>query len=229
MSSHLHISSVKSLSRQMILGITLTSFSALTACAGTSSREVEGDVAENSPTSPQLDQKAVDSAVTKVNNTDLQPEQEQEAPSKESDMTVLVLEDRHLVALASQTPPPAGLDATPASRPKAVRFQFGFDAHRLDAEEEAVLRQHGRYLEANPDQKVVLTGHSDSQGAAAYNRFLSSLRATAAARILKEEGAREEQIQVEGAGSDRPLAEGDHAANRRLELSYPHDQVAIKE
>lgn len=226
MSSHHNVANIKSLSRQMILGFTLTSFSALTACAGTSSAKFDGDVATSSRTEPQLDQKSMDPEVTKAHNDETQPELE--AISEESDMTVLVLEDRHLLELASQTPSPAGINAEPVGKPEADSFQFGFDAHRLEPEGEAILRQHGRYLEANPEQRVVLTGHADSQGAAAYNRFLSSLRATAAARILKEEGALEGQIQLEAAGSDKPIAQGDHAANRRLELNYKSSQIAIK-
>lgn len=145
-------------------------------------------------------------------------------------MTVLVLEDRHLLALASRINAPVNLDATldstPATRPEISRFQFALDSHRLDPEAEAILRQHGQYLGALPHQKIILTGHSDTQGAEAYNRFLSRLRATAAARILKEEGARESQIELQAMGSDRPIAAGDHAANRRLEISYSEPQLA---
>jgi peptidoglycan-associated lipoprotein len=218
MSSHRHTTSVQLRSRQWVLGIALTGLSVLTACAGPPLSTADKASVKARPAPAELDQDPIDPPVTKVNIAAVPPKSM--AAPEESDMTVLVLEDRDLLALASRTTPPANLDVGSVKRPEVSRFQFAFDAHRLDPEAEAILRQHGRYLVAHPDQKVHLTGHTDTQGAEAYNRFLSRLRATAAARILKEEGVRDHQIELVGVGSDQPIAPGNHAENRRLELSY---------
>lgn len=222
MSSHRHTAGVQSPSKQMILGLTLASLGAVTACAGPPS--TTGQASDQGlPIATKLDQDPIDPQATKVN---ISGQPKDSVAPEESDMTVLVLEDRHLLALASRTTAPANLAIEAADRPEVTRFQFAFDAHRLDPEAEAILRQHGQYLSAHPDQKISLTGHADSQGAEPYNRFLSRLRATAAARILKEEGVQDGQIEVHGAGSDRPLAQGDHDANRRLELTYSESHLA---
>lgn len=229
MSLQRHLNRVKSLTALGALGVALTALGALAASAAPPPKAVGAPKQVAAPTqSSGLDQNPIDAYVTKVNTANLPTEQA--AASEESDMTVLVLEDRHLLALASRMSSPAnpaGLAGDAPTRPATDRFQFAFDAHRLDPDAEAILRQHGQYLEANPGQKVQLSAHTDAQGAEPYNRFLSRLRATSAARILREEGAREDQIEVQAFGSDKPLAQGDHAANRRLELNYDDSRLAM--
>lgn len=225
MSSQRHLRHIKSPARQIVMGVTLAGLGLLAACAGPPAMDTRDTLATTTQAPPGLDQDPIDAPVTKVNITNL-PTERAAAP-EEPDMTVLVLEDHHLIALASRMSTPANLAEAAPVRPDEDRFQFAFDAHRLDAEAEAILRRHGQYLKANPEQKLRLNTHTDAQGAESYNRFLSRLRATAAVRILKEEGAREEQIETHAFGSDRPIAKGDHDANRRLELIYEDSHLAL--
>lgn len=152
-------------------------------------------------------------------------------PEEEADMTVLVLDNPELLAKSAylDSHPLMAVDVADESprKPHRMRFHYGFDKHRLDEADEAILREHAAYLRAHPEVTVDIHGHTDNFGPAEYNTFLSRLRASAAAKLLKEEGVRESQIQVSGWGSSRPLARPeDHAANRRLELAYHNEQLA---
>lgn len=146
-------------------------------------------------------------------------------------MTVLVLDNPELLAKAAylDNQPLVSVDelAEAPRRPHRLRFHYGFDKHQLNEEDTAILRQHAAYLQAHPEMVVQIHGHTDNFGPEQYNTFLARLRASSAARILKEGGVRESQIQVSGWGSTRPLAlPEDHAANRRLELEYRSEQMA---
>lgn len=135
-------------------------------------------------------------------------------------MTVLVLDDPTLMARNAFATVDEGPDDTPR-RPHRLRFHFGFNQHRLNTEDQELLRQHAVWLKHNPGTCLHIHGHSDVFGVSEYNQFLSRLRASSAARLMLSEGARENQIVVSGWGSNRPLARlEDHAANRRLELEY---------
>ncbi|MDI9244014.1 OmpA family protein [Marinobacter sp. CHS3-4] len=139
-------------------------------------------------------------------------------------MTVLVLDNPTLLAsvsLAAGMPlQVATTDQTP-KRPHRLRFHFGFNQHRLNEEDQALLRQHALWLKHNPGASVHIHGHSDVFGVGEYNQFLSRLRASTAAKLMIRQGARDSQISMTGWGSDKPLARPeDHAANRRLELEY---------
>lgn len=146
-------------------------------------------------------------------------------------MTILVLDNPELQAKAalldSQPLLPVEMVEEGPRRPHRLRFHYGFDKHQLNEEDADILRQHAAYLVGHPSVAVRIHGHTDSFGPEEYNTFLSRLRASAAAKLLKAEGVHESQIQVTGWGSSRPLARPeDHAANRRLELEYLSAQMA---
>lgn len=135
-------------------------------------------------------------------------------------MTVLVLDHPKLMAQNAFTAVDGCSNDAP-KRPHRLRFHYGFNKHRLNEEDQALLRQHALWLKHNPGACLHIHGHSDVYGVGEYNQFLSRLRAGSAAKLMINEGARENQIVTSGWGSHRPLARPeDHAANRRLELEY---------
>jgi len=153
------------------------------------------------------------------------------AQTEDKDMTVLVLDNPKLLEQAAQLQasdtPAAPQSADSVRQPVKTEFHYAFDAHRLSDADRAILEDHGRYLAAHPDLRVKLVGHSDAQGPSDYNLFLSRLRATDAAKILEQAGARPDQIEIEGVGSSQPLSQaGDYAANRRLEVRYLNPALA---
>lgn len=102
---------------------------------------------------------------------------------------------------------------------------------KFDTNKAAILeRHHGelakalKFVKKYPGQKILIAGHTDSVGAAGYNKKLSQRRADAVKNYLIEEADLDaKQLVTKGFGEDKPLASNDTAAgrqqNRRVELS----------
>lgn len=77
-------------------------------------------------------------------------------------------------------------------------------------------------LENNPGVKIQIQGHTDSVGAAEYNRQLSEKRARAVMAWLVKAGIDRRRLSAIGLGETRPIASNDSGAgrerNRRVEL-----------
>jgi outer membrane protein OmpA-like peptidoglycan-associated protein len=74
----------------------------------------------------------------------------------------------------------------------------------------------------DPDSKLVVEGHTDSQGTAASNQLLSQLRAEAVRMYLVSHGIADDRVTSMGVGPTRPIAGNDSAEgranNRRVEI-----------
>ncbi|MEO0616169.1 MAG: OmpA family protein [Pseudomonadota bacterium] len=101
-----------------------------------------------------------------------------------------------------------------------VNFETNSD--RLLPGAEAVLNEAAATLAQNPDLAVEVAGHTDSDGAAAYNASLSERRARTVRNYLVERGANGDNLSVRGYGEESPVADNGtaagKAANRRVEL-----------
>ena len=78
-------------------------------------------------------------------------------------------------------------------------------------------------LNRYPNSTVVVTGHTDNTGSAAYNQDLSERRALAVTSILRGSGVSGARLQALGAGETQPIAsnltpEG-RAQNRRVDIT----------
>ena len=71
-------------------------------------------------------------------------------------------------------------------------------------------------LKQNPNQKVVIEGHTDSRGSYQTNQQLSQRRAEAVRQALIQLGVPPESITARGLGPDHPIASNDTAAGRQL-------------
>lgn len=78
------------------------------------------------------------------------------------------------------------------------------------------LRALKAFLDANPGQAFVLEGHTDSDGAEAYNQDLSERRAASVLRWLAENGVATDRITSVGLGETRPVASNATAAGKAL-------------
>ena len=99
---------------------------------------------------------------------------------------------------------------------------FSYDSHELTREARGVLDNIAAILVQYPDLKLEVAGHSDIQGNADYNRWLSGLRAGSVKDYLIRKGLRKGNLTAHGYGPDSPIAtndtrEGLHM-NRRVEL-----------
>jgi outer membrane protein OmpA-like peptidoglycan-associated protein len=77
-------------------------------------------------------------------------------------------------------------------------------------------------LQARPEWRMAIVGHTDNLGDPVANYELSFARASSIRQALVGQGVNEDRLTVRGAGSDSPVAsnatEEGRAANRRIEL-----------
>ena len=101
-----------------------------------------------------------------------------------------------------------------------VNFESNSD--RLVAGAETTLDGAAATLRKNPEIKVEVAGHTDSDGAAEYNESLSARRAETVRDYLINAGVGAERITARGYGESQPIADNNtaagKAANRRVVL-----------
>jgi outer membrane protein OmpA-like peptidoglycan-associated protein len=77
-------------------------------------------------------------------------------------------------------------------------------------------------LKGNPESKIVVEGHTDSQGSASLNQDLSVRRAQSVRDYLVSRGIAADRITAQGIGPSRPVAPNNtaegRADNRRVEI-----------
>lgn len=104
--------------------------------------------------------------------------------------------------------------------PEGVTFPTGSSV--VNVAFRPALREVARSLRAHPNSTVLVVGHTDNVGTAAYNAQLSLDRASAVARILLSEGVASNRITYAGRGYSQPIASnataGGRAQNRRVEV-----------
>lgn len=105
---------------------------------------------------------------------------------------------------------------------------FAFDSDKVSPASAPALQAVVTVLTPHPDWRLVIEGHTDSVGGAAYNLDLSQRRAAAVRLALVEgygiDGAR---LATAGFGLTQPVASNEtaegRARNRRVELARPCD------
>jgi len=103
-------------------------------------------------------------------------------------------------------------------------IQFAFDSAEIRADSGPILdRLHAGLVGGGG--KVVVEGHTSSEGKASYNRDLSRRRAEAVVADLVRRGIPRERLTAAGRGPDAPIAGNDDEAgrsiNRRVEIRCP--------
>lgn len=114
-----------------------------------------------------------------------------------------------------------GLDDGRLSFDLAEEVPFAFNSAQLPDKSKHILGQLAEVLIRNPSTRITVVGHTDSRGAAEYNRRLSLSRARAVAAYLRGEGVSDERISTQGVGKDAPLPDQggvDAARQRRVEI-----------
>lgn len=116
-----------------------------------------------------------------------------------------------------------GAELERSGRATLYGIEFDFARDTLRPESGAQLVQIARLLERERALSVRVVGHTDAQGAAAYNLDLSRRRAQRIVDTLaREHGIARDRMQAEGVGASQPLAdnatEDGRARNRRVEI-----------
>lgn len=113
------------------------------------------------------------------------------------------------------------LAATGRVATQGILFDSGSD--RIRPESGPTLKEIAAMLEAHPDLRLAVEGHTDDVGAAPANLALSEARARAVAAVLVGEyGVAATRLEARGLGGTRPVGKNDTAEgrqnNRRVEL-----------
>jgi len=113
----------------------------------------------------------------------------------------------------------------------AIDIKFDFDKAVVKPMYHAELSKFALVLKDNPDLNIIIEGHTDSVGNAAYNKKLSQKRAdNIRAYLMKNFGVAEDRLTAKGYGEERPIdtnkTSAGRANNRRAEAVA--DYIIIK-
>ena len=99
---------------------------------------------------------------------------------------------------------------------------FKTDSADINSSFYSVLNSVAKVLNKYSNSTVLVSGHTDSTGSAAYNLDLSKSRAQSVASYLEGQGVKASRFEVLGMGSSNPIASNSSAEgrsqNRRVEI-----------
>jgi outer membrane protein OmpA-like peptidoglycan-associated protein len=102
---------------------------------------------------------------------------------------------------------------------KLVSYGIYFDVNKdvVKPESYGTLKEIATVLQENPDVKVKIVGHTDSDGADASNLDLSKRRgASVKNELVKTFGIEASRLESDGMGESQPVAPNDTPANKAL-------------
>jgi peptidoglycan-associated lipoprotein len=98
-------------------------------------------------------------------------------------------------------------------------IHFDFDKYEIRFEDATILDRNAQWLKANSKDLVLIEGHADERGTAAYNVALGDRRAKATLDYLVAHGIAAQRITIVSYGEERPMCtehtEACWAKNRR--------------
>jgi outer membrane protein OmpA-like peptidoglycan-associated protein len=122
---------------------------------------------------------------------------------------------RYAFGADAPPPPPVRNDPPPPPPPppQAREFvvYFDWDRSTLTAEANSVVTQAANYAKSGRPTRILVVGHADTSGSAAYNVGLSNRRARTVADALVAQGVNGGVISLDGRGETqlaRPTADG---------------------
>lgn len=108
---------------------------------------------------------------------------------------------------------------------------FDFNKAELKSSAYPNITQLARFLQENPERKVIVEGYTDSVGSASYNQSLSERRANAVRMALVRAGVDPARIVAQGYGKEYPVADNatdsGRAQNRRVEVTISNDNQPV--
>ena len=134
------------------------------------------------------------------------------------------------IDLCPDSSPEAEVDVTGCGKEAIITLEgvtFKTGSAQLTPDSLAVLDRVAASLQANPDLKIEVAGHTDSSGNAMLNMELSQSRAESVVEYLVSVGIARERMKAKGYGESRPIADNatveGRAKNRRVELKRLDD------
>jgi outer membrane protein OmpA-like peptidoglycan-associated protein len=93
---------------------------------------------------------------------------------------------------------------------------FDFDSDALRSETKSNLQKLATSLKEYKKTEVNVLGHTDSKGSSAYNKTLSTQRATSVENYLSTQGVPTTRVHPMGYGESDPVADNDTESGRQL-------------
>ncbi|MFV0449065.1 MAG: OmpA family protein [Vibrio sp.] len=110
---------------------------------------------------------------------------------------------------------------------------FAHNSAEISSQAAKQLDELATFLNANPQAKVEITGHTDSLGSAEYNQAMSEKRAIAVADVLFKNGIDESRMIISGQGESNPIASNEtkegRQQNRRVDIVVPAFEYQVEE
>ena len=104
----------------------------------------------------------------------------------------------------------------------AEKIFFDYDKDDIRDDQRSTLDAKVPILNANPNARIRIGGHTDDRGSDEYNMALGQKRAAAARRYLVSRGIAESRIETVSFGKERPAMQGENedawSKNRRDEF-----------
>lgn len=106
-------------------------------------------------------------------------------------------------------------------------IHFDYDSSAISDQARQDIEYNVQVLQANPDVKVQLEGHTDNRGTGEYNMALGSSRARAVLDVLSSFGVPGRKLSTISYGEEVPLVQGEGedawSKNRRVHFSAYRD------
>lgn len=101
---------------------------------------------------------------------------------------------------------------------------FDFDKDEVKAEYRPLVEAHAKYLQANPNAKLMIQGNTDGRGAREYNLALGQRRSVAVKKAMNVVGAQDKQIETVSYGEEKATQtckdDGCWSQDRRADIIY---------
>ena len=107
----------------------------------------------------------------------------------------------------------------PIKKGNSVRLNnifFEFNSATLTDDSKTELNKVLKFLNNNPNVKILIAGHTDDQGADGYNLVLSEKRARAVYDFLIIHGINQDELTYVGYGESKPLVDNQSEENRQI-------------
>ena len=123
-------------------------------------------------------------------------------------------------------PPPAPKPVIIEKGRQTLNVEFDFDKATIKKGYYQDIDSLVQVMKDYPDLKVVIEGHTDSVGTAAYNKKLSQQRAEAVKKYMAEKGIDANRLKAQGFGEEKPIASNEtkegRQQNRRVEAAVDY-------
>jgi peptidoglycan-associated lipoprotein len=193
------------------LGIVLTCGALAVGCAGNSVKPLTQETGPVT-TAPV--------STSPISSDDVKPKEELATASSAPIVTEATTAPADAAAVVAENTPKSE-EISAVTQPTQMTFYFGLNKTDLNDQDKAIIKEHARFLKANPGLVLEINGHTDHKGPHGYNEFLSKLRAESVAKLLIADGITRSQLVINALADDKPLADTTNPGkNRRVELQY---------